>query len=99
MKPWRCGSPTTGVRSPRSGQPWRTTRETHPLFNSGWFRRNIEAAYLIMWERSQAGEPPESFAVDPIALDHHQIGLDRRIESELNVSSSTAPRTQRPPAT
>jgi predicted O-linked N-acetylglucosamine transferase (SPINDLY family) len=41
-------------------------RDTYPLFNTDRFRRHIEAAYTRMWERCQKGEPPESFAVEPI---------------------------------
>jgi predicted O-linked N-acetylglucosamine transferase (SPINDLY family) len=41
-------------------------RHTHSLFNTDRFRRHIEAAYTTMWERYQRGEPPESFAVEPI---------------------------------
>jgi protein O-GlcNAc transferase len=42
-------------------------RETYPLFNTERFTRHIEAAYTEMWERCQRGEPPQSFAVVPIA--------------------------------
>ena len=38
-------------------------RETCPLFDSDRFRRHIETAYELMWERYQRGEPPASFAV------------------------------------
>ena len=38
-------------------------RLTFPLFDTDRFRRNIESAYRTMWERSQRGEPPASFAV------------------------------------
>jgi len=41
-------------------------RETHPLFDTQRFTRHIEAAYTAMWERSQRGEPPQSFAVGSI---------------------------------
>ena len=41
-------------------------RTTCPLFDTDRFRRHIEAAYVTMWERYQRGEPPESFAVQPI---------------------------------
>jgi protein O-GlcNAc transferase len=41
-----------------------TNRLTHPLFDTDRFRRNIEAAYLQMWEIWQRGEPPRSFAVE-----------------------------------
>jgi predicted O-linked N-acetylglucosamine transferase (SPINDLY family) len=41
------------------------SRATAPLFDTGRFTRNIEAAYQTMWERHQRGEPPASFAVDP----------------------------------
>jgi protein O-GlcNAc transferase len=41
-------------------------RDTCALFNAERFARHIEAAFTAMWDRSQRGEPPESFAVDPI---------------------------------
>ena len=41
-------------------------RTTQPLFDTDRFRRHLEAAYVVMWERSQRGEPPVSFAVKPI---------------------------------
>ena len=40
---------------------------TSPLFDTDRFRRHIEAAYTIMWEMQQRGEPPRSFAVPSIA--------------------------------
>jgi protein O-GlcNAc transferase len=45
-------------------------RETYPLFNTKRFVRHLEAAYVTMRERSQRGEPPESFAVAPIEMTH-----------------------------
>ena len=38
-------------------------RESFPLFDAARFRRHLESAYHTMWERSQRGEPPVSFAV------------------------------------
>jgi predicted O-linked N-acetylglucosamine transferase (SPINDLY family) len=43
-------------------------RETQPLFDTKRFTRHIEAAYTAMWERSQRGEPPQSFAVTPTGV-------------------------------
>jgi predicted O-linked N-acetylglucosamine transferase (SPINDLY family) len=40
-------------------------RATHPLFDTDRFRRHIEAAYTIMYQRHRRGEAPESFAVAP----------------------------------
>ena len=34
------------------------------LFDTTRFTRNLEAAYIAMWERQQRGEPPSSFAVE-----------------------------------
>ena len=45
-------------------------RATHPLFDTDRFRRHLEAAYEIMWQRTQRGEPPASFSVDAIAGAH-----------------------------
>jgi predicted O-linked N-acetylglucosamine transferase (SPINDLY family) len=41
-------------------------REIYPLFDTERCTRHIEAAYTTMWERSQRGEPPQSFAVAPV---------------------------------
>lgn len=41
-------------------------RGTFPLFDTGRFTRNIEAAYTMMWQLYQRGEPPRSFAVGPV---------------------------------
>jgi predicted O-linked N-acetylglucosamine transferase (SPINDLY family) len=38
-------------------------RTCEPLFNTALFTRNLESAYRTMFERHQAGLPPESFAV------------------------------------
>jgi predicted O-linked N-acetylglucosamine transferase (SPINDLY family) len=38
-------------------------RNTHALFDTARFTRNLEAAYLTMWERCQRGERPQTFAV------------------------------------
>jgi predicted O-linked N-acetylglucosamine transferase (SPINDLY family) len=40
-------------------------RDTYPLFDTARFTRNLEAAYVTMWERYQRGEPPRTFAVTP----------------------------------
>ncbi|MBV9556645.1 MAG: UDP-N-acetylglucosamine-peptide N-acetylglucosaminyltransferase, partial [Pseudolabrys sp.] len=41
-------------------------RATCALFDTTRFRRHIEAAYETMWQRHQAGQPPESFAVEAL---------------------------------
>ena len=38
-------------------------RATHPLFDTKRFTRNLEAAYITMWERRQRGERPQTFSV------------------------------------
>lgn len=38
-------------------------RETFPLFDTARYCRNIEAAWVTMWEKTQRGERPGSFAV------------------------------------
>jgi len=40
----------------------RLTRNC-PLFDTDLFRRNIEAAYIRMWDNWLAGQPPRAFAV------------------------------------
>jgi protein O-GlcNAc transferase len=42
-------------------------RATCALFDSGRFRRNIEAAYSTMWDIYRRGESPKSFRVEPKA--------------------------------
>ncbi len=41
-------------------------RNDCPLFDTGRFRRHIEAAYAEMWERYQRGQAPASFDVQPL---------------------------------
>src|SRR5262249_29376349 len=41
-------------------------RRSFPLFDTDRFTRHIEAAYATVWERAECGEPPESFAIEPI---------------------------------
>ena len=38
-------------------------RDTQALFDTVRFTRNLEAAYLTMWERHQRGERPQTFSV------------------------------------
>jgi predicted O-linked N-acetylglucosamine transferase (SPINDLY family) len=38
-------------------------RDTSPVFDAARFTRDLESAYIAMWERRQRGEPPASFAV------------------------------------
>jgi len=38
-------------------------RDTAPLFDTERFARHLESAFVRMWERSQRGLPPETFAV------------------------------------
>jgi protein O-GlcNAc transferase len=42
-------------------------RGTAPLFDGRRFCRHLELAYGAMWERSQRGEPPATFTVEPLA--------------------------------
>jgi protein O-GlcNAc transferase len=37
---------------------------TFPLFDTQRYARHIEAAYEMMWQRYQRGEPPQNFAVE-----------------------------------
>jgi predicted O-linked N-acetylglucosamine transferase (SPINDLY family) len=41
-------------------------RATCPLFDTDRFRRHIEAAYVTMWQRTERGERPTSFAVPEV---------------------------------
>lgn len=41
-------------------------RATHPLFDADRFRRQIESAYITMYERYQRGDPPQGFSVQTV---------------------------------
>jgi protein O-GlcNAc transferase len=42
-------------------------RQASPLFDTARFVRDLEAAYTMMWEWSQRGEPPQSLSVNRAA--------------------------------
>jgi predicted O-linked N-acetylglucosamine transferase (SPINDLY family) len=42
-------------------------REQCPLFDTARFTRDLERAYISMWDRSQRGVAPERFAVGSLA--------------------------------
>ena len=43
-------------------------RATEPLFDTRRFTRNLEAAYIAMWQRHQRGEDPAFLSIeDPMA--------------------------------
>jgi predicted O-linked N-acetylglucosamine transferase (SPINDLY family) len=42
-------------------------RETHPLFDTARYTRDLETAFTVMWERTQHGELPESLSVAGVA--------------------------------
>jgi protein O-GlcNAc transferase len=41
-----------------------TNRDMTPLFDTAGYTRDLESAYLIMWERHLKGEPPATFTVE-----------------------------------
>ena len=43
-------------------------RDIEPLFDTARFTRDLEAAYVGMWNRTQEGLPPASFAVDQVPV-------------------------------
>jgi len=43
-------------------------RDSCPLFDTGRFARDLEAAYTTMWQRHRRGDQPEGFVVAPIDL-------------------------------
>jgi protein O-GlcNAc transferase len=43
-------------------------RDRYPLFDTPRFTRNLEAAYVSMWQRYQRGEPPKALAVNSMEL-------------------------------
>jgi predicted O-linked N-acetylglucosamine transferase (SPINDLY family) len=55
------------AREPARVQAVRTklarNRATAPLFDTASFTRDLETAFITMWERQQRGEPPSAFAV------------------------------------
>ena len=40
-------------------------RRTAPLFDTDLFRKQIESAYITMYERQRRGERPQGFTVEP----------------------------------
>jgi protein O-GlcNAc transferase len=54
---------TDPVRLASIRQKLERNRDTCPLFDAGRLCRNIERAYMTMWDIAQRGEPPRSFAV------------------------------------
>ena len=64
MKRTRLRSRAMPPRSLASRQSSRAIAQTHPLFDTVRFTRNLEAAYAIMWERCQRGEAPRSFSLE-----------------------------------
>ncbi len=42
-------------------------RLSSPAFGTDLFRRQLESAYALMWQRHRRGDRPESFAVPPLA--------------------------------
>jgi protein O-GlcNAc transferase len=48
------------------GSKLADNRDICPLFDTDRFRRHMEAAYMRMWKQCRQGEPPESYAVEPI---------------------------------
>jgi len=45
----------------------KQNRDTHPLFDTVRFTRNLERAFAAMCERARRGASPESFAVESVA--------------------------------
>jgi predicted O-linked N-acetylglucosamine transferase (SPINDLY family) len=41
-------------------------RDTSALFDTAGYTRDLETAFVTMWERQQRGEPPDSFAVNNV---------------------------------
>ena len=42
-------------------------RADHPLFDTRRYCRNLEAAYVVMWNRYMRGEPPTHVSAGPVA--------------------------------
>ena len=62
-------------------------RQTEPLFDTARYTRDLESAFITMWQRTQRGEPPESFVVtDAPDLDPH----DPSTNGQSSVTNSQA---------
>jgi predicted O-linked N-acetylglucosamine transferase (SPINDLY family) len=59
----RLATDPAAVRAVRA--KLEANRPTQPLFDTDRFRRNIEAAYLRMWETWQRGEAVQAFRIEP----------------------------------
>jgi len=61
-------------------------RETSPLFDTKRFCRNLESAYITMWERQQKGEQPKSFAVPQQSADTKALLSNPEMFTALEVA-------------
>ena len=48
---------------PQIKEKLAANRLTAPLFDTERLTRNLESAFVTMWERAERGEPPQAFAV------------------------------------
>jgi protein O-GlcNAc transferase len=48
-------------------------RDIEPLFDTAGFARDLESAYIMMWQRYQRGERPEGFSVPKRPATHPKI--------------------------
>jgi predicted O-linked N-acetylglucosamine transferase (SPINDLY family) len=55
----------------------KTNRIRCPLFDTQRFVKNLESAYLTMWQRHQAGRAPDSFDVVDNATKQAQIHVPK----------------------
>lgn len=55
---------TTPARLAEVRSKLETARERSPLFDTERYCRNLEAAFQMMWERSERGEPPAPIRVE-----------------------------------
>ena len=61
---WPCGSRTIPSGFKTLKARLAANRDMAALFDTPGYTRQLEAAYLAMWERHLSGEPPASFAVE-----------------------------------
>ena len=50
-----------------------TNRAIHPLFDTNLFRRHIESAFMMMYERHLRGEPPADISVRRVERDENVL--------------------------
>ncbi len=80
-------------------QRLQANRLTSPLFDSPRFTRHLEAAYEAIWQRFQAGEPPDHITIMPLdnAADRPGVPMERERPHPVPTTPDTTVAAALPP--